>query len=108
MNASLFCWTGNPRTRVARIEKAAPLGSSVVHATPSAGRRLAIRAIRAGLAIAAAAVALAAPVAQGSVLVQEFYLPMPEAQIYQANSAIVSGTSSTNFSTFSIVVSGSG
>ena len=26
-------------------------------------------------------------------LVQEFYLPMPESQIYQANNAIVSGTS---------------
>ena len=41
-------------------------------------------------------------------LVQEFYLPMPEQQIYQANSAIVAGTGATNFSTFSIVVTGSG
>ena len=41
-------------------------------------------------------------------LVQEFYLPMPEQQIYQANSTIVSGTSSTIASTFSIVVTGDG
>ncbi len=41
-------------------------------------------------------------------LVQEFYLPMPEAQIYQANSAIISGTGSTIASTFSIVVTGDG
>jgi len=48
------------------------------------------------------------PVAQAAVLVQEFYLPMPEAQIYQANSAIISGTGSTIDSTFSIVVTGGG
>jgi len=41
-------------------------------------------------------------------LVQDFYLPMPEQQIYQANSAIISGTGSTISSTFSIVVTGDG
>ena len=41
-------------------------------------------------------------------LVQDFYLPMPEAQIYQANNAIISGTSSSILSTFSIVVTGDG
>src|SRR3954468_483684 len=46
--------------------------------------------------------------AKAGNLVQEFYLPMPEQQIYQANSAIISGTSSTIFSTFSIVVTGNG
>jgi len=47
-------------------------------------------------------------VARGATLVQDFYLPMPEAQIYQANSAIVSWTGSTIASTFSIVVTGDG
>jgi uncharacterized repeat protein (TIGR01451 family) len=46
--------------------------------------------------------------AHAANLVEEFYLPMPEAQIYQANSAIVSGTGSTIASTFSIVVTGDG
>ena len=32
------------------------------------------------------------PAARAVNLVQEFYLPMPEQQIYQANSAIISGT----------------
>jgi uncharacterized repeat protein (TIGR01451 family) len=41
-------------------------------------------------------------------LVQEFYLPMPEQQIYQANTAIIAGTGSTIFSTFSVVVTGDG
>ncbi|MEI7533318.1 MAG: SdrD B-like domain-containing protein, partial [Verrucomicrobiae bacterium] len=41
-------------------------------------------------------------------LVQEFYLPMPEAQINQANNAIIAGTSSTINSIFSIVVTGTG
>src|SRR2546423_5502738 len=66
------------------------------------------RAWRKALALAGAAFFSAATAAFGSTIVQEFYLPMPEAQIYQANSAIISGTSATNFSTFSIVVSGSG
>ncbi|MDB6066752.1 MAG: type fimbrial biosis protein PilY1 [Pedosphaera sp.] len=46
--------------------------------------------------------------ARAGNLVQEFYLPMPEQQIYQANSAIIGGTGSTIFSTFSIVVTGNG
>src|ERR1017187_396691 len=46
--------------------------------------------------------------ARATTLVQEFYLPMPEAQVYQANSAIISGTGSTIASTFSIVVTGDG
>jgi uncharacterized repeat protein (TIGR01451 family) len=41
-------------------------------------------------------------------LVQEFYLPMPEQQIYTANGALVSGTGSTIASTFSVVVTGTG
>jgi uncharacterized repeat protein (TIGR01451 family) len=48
---------------------------------------------------------LAAPAVN---LVQDFYLPMPESQIYTANSAIVSGAGSTIASTFSIVVTGDG
>ena len=50
----------------------------------------------------------ASPAAKAVNLVQEFYLPMPEPQIYQANSAIVSGSGSTIASTFSIVVTGAG
>ena len=46
--------------------------------------------------------------ARAATLVQDFYLPMPEAQIYQANSALVAGAGVTNFSTFSIVVTGDG
>ena len=41
-------------------------------------------------------------------LVQEFYLPMPEAQISQANNAIISGSAGAINSTFSIIVTGSG
>jgi len=51
---------------------------------------------------------LARQPARAATLVQEFYLPMPESQIYQANGAIISGTSSTINSTFSIVVTGDG
>src|ERR1017187_6500751 len=50
----------------------------------------------------------ASPAAKAVNLVQEFYLPMPEPQIYQANSVIVSGSGSTIASTFSIVVTGAG
>ncbi len=46
--------------------------------------------------------------ANAGTLVQEFYLPMPEAQIYQANNSIISGTGSTIASTFSIIVTGNG
>ena len=84
MNASLFCSIGS---RSAGVKQ---------------------RTLSKAMALAGAAIAFAATVAGASTLVQEFYLPMPEAQIYQANSAIIGGTSSTNFSTFSIVVSGSG
>jgi len=48
------------------------------------------------------------PAARAVDLVQEFYLPMPEAQIYQANNSIIAGTSSTIASTFSIVVTANG
>src|SRR5271154_3825312 len=48
------------------------------------------------------------PSARAVNLVQDFYLPMPEQQIYEANSAIVSGTGSTIASTFSIIVTGNG
>ncbi len=51
---------------------------------------------------------VAAMPAQAANLVQEFYLPMPEAQIYQANNAIIAGTGTTILSTFSIVVTGAG
>src|SRR5258705_7429817 len=46
--------------------------------------------------------------ARAANLVKDFYLPMPEQQIYQANAAIVPGVGATNFSTFSIVVTGDG
>ena len=46
--------------------------------------------------------------AQAANLVQDFYLPMPEADIYTANKAIVPSVGATNFSTFSIVVTGDG
>jgi uncharacterized repeat protein (TIGR01451 family) len=48
------------------------------------------------------------PAVRAVNLVQEFYLPMPEAQIYQANNSIISGTGSTIASTFSIIVTGNG
>ena len=51
---------------------------------------------------------LGAPAVRAVNLVQDFYLPMPEQQIYTANSAIVSGTGSTINSTFSILVTGDG
>jgi uncharacterized repeat protein (TIGR01451 family) len=41
-------------------------------------------------------------------LVQEFYLPMPEQQIYQALSTIQSGIGTAQSSTYSIVVTGNG
>src|SRR3954462_3911303 len=50
----------------------------------------------------------AAKVLHAATLVQEFYLPMPEQQIYQANSAIIAGTGSTINSTFSVMVTGTG
>src|SRR5712672_2434539 len=84
MNASLFCSIGSRSAGVKR------------------------RALPKAMGLAGAAIAFAATVAGGSTLVQEFYLPMPEAQIYQANSVIIAGTSSTIFSTFSIVVTGNG
>ena len=46
--------------------------------------------------------------ARAATLVQDFYLPMPEAQIYQADSTIKSGIGSTINSTFSIIVTGNG
>jgi VCBS repeat-containing protein len=46
--------------------------------------------------------------AQASTLVQEFYLPMPEAQVYQAESTIQTGISTTQNSIYSIVVTGNG
>ncbi|MEY2427126.1 MAG: large repetitive protein, partial [Verrucomicrobiota bacterium] len=51
---------------------------------------------------------LLAPLANGATLVQEFYLPMPEAQVYQAESTIQSGISTTQNSIYSIVVTGNG
>jgi large repetitive protein len=48
------------------------------------------------------------PMLQAGELVQDFFLPMPEAQINQANSAIISGTGPTINSIFSIVVTGDG
>ena len=59
------------------------------------------------LAVALFTIAASQPLLAAN-LVQEFYLPMPEAQINQANNAIISGTSSTILSTFSIVVTGDG
>ena len=61
------------------------------------------------LFFAAAFFLLAAIVSARAVnLVQEFYLPMPEAQINQANNAIISGTSTSINSIFSIVITGDG
>ncbi len=60
------------------------------------------------LALAVVATLTAALSVGAANLVQEFYLPMPEAQIYQANNAIISGAGSTIASTFSIVVTGDG
>ncbi|HEX7653593.1 MAG TPA: hypothetical protein VF607_08805, partial [Verrucomicrobiae bacterium] len=52
---------------------------------------------------------LLTPIMAGAVtLVQDFYLPMPEAQINTANNSIITGTGTTIASTFSIVVTGPG
>src|SRR5581483_3759596 len=51
---------------------------------------------------------MAAVALKAAPLVQDFYLPMPEQQIYQANNAITTGTSANITSTFSIVVTGAG
>ena len=48
--------------------------------------------------------ALACLPLQAASIIQDFYVPLPEAQIYQANNAIVTGTGSTIFSTISIHV----
>ena len=63
---------------------------------------------RTALFFAAAFLLAAVTPARAVNLVQEFYLPMPEAQINQANNAIISGTSTTINSIFSIVVTGTG
>ena len=60
------------------------------------------------LALAAVVLLFNLGAVRAVTLVQDFYLPMPEAQIYQANSALVAGAGVTNFSTFSIVVTGDG
>ena len=65
-------------------------------------RRLAV------ISLVATACLAAGPLARAVNLVQDFYVPLPEAQIYQADNAIVSGTSSSIFSTISIVVTGDG
>src|SRR4051812_6093328 len=41
-------------------------------------------------------------------VVQEFYLPMPEQQVYTALNTIVAGTDSTQTSIYSVVVTGDG
>jgi uncharacterized repeat protein (TIGR01451 family) len=58
--------------------------------------------------LATLAILVAGLPARAANLVQDFYLPMPEAQISQANSTIVSGTAGAISSTFSIVVTGDG
>ena len=58
--------------------------------------------------LAALTILVAGLPARAMTLVQDFYLPMPEAQISQANSTIVSGTAGAISSTFSIVVTGDG
>src|SRR6478752_5183221 len=45
---------------------------------------------------------------KAAVLVHEFYLPMPEAQILQTFNALETGVSTTLDSTFSIVATGNG
>jgi len=69
---------------------------------PNLVRRLAKFSLGAVFCLAAAWTASAVN------LVQEFYLPMPEPQIYTANNAIIAGTGTTIASTFSITVTGSG
>jgi large repetitive protein len=51
---------------------------------------------------------LLAGVSAQAGLVQDFYLPMPEAQISQVNGTIISGSAGAINSTFSIVVTGGG
>ena len=58
--------------------------------------------------LATLAILVAGLPARAANLVQDFYLPMPEAQISQANGTIISGTAGAISSTFSIVVTGDG
>ena len=51
---------------------------------------------------------LGAMVLPAVTLVQDFYLPMPEAQVYQAESAIQTGISAIQASIYAIVVTGNG
>ena len=46
--------------------------------------------------------------ARAATLVQEFYLPMPEAQIYSALNSIQPGISNAQSSIYSVVVTGNG
>ena len=66
------------------------------------------RLLRCRLAIASCAFLFWAMAANAAALVQEFYLPMPEAQIYQALSTIEGGIGSAQSSTYSIIVTGNG
>src|SRR5208337_5360465 len=59
-------------------------------------------------ALAIAAGLLGGWPAQGAALVQEFFLPMPEPQLYQALSTIKSGIGSAQISIYSIIVTGDG
>ena len=60
------------------------------------------------LLLAFAMLGLSVPAARAAALVQEFYLPMPENQIYQALSTIQTGIGTTQSSIYSVIVTGDG
>src|SRR5438477_3579774 len=94
------CWrescSQNPR-------RPSPLGC---RKTPPGGALLSARRFK--WLCALSVLGFLAPLAQAATLVQEFYLPMPEPQVYQALSTIQSGISTAQFSIYSVVVTGSG
>jgi large repetitive protein len=59
-------------------------------------------------ALALAAVTIGGSTARGVALVQEFYLPLPEQQLYTSLNTIQSGISTTQNSIYSIVITGDG
>ena len=83
---------------------AVPRSNGMASLLAMATRRL----LRCRLAIASCAFLFWAMAANAAALVQEFYLPMPEAQIYQALSTIEGGIGSAQSSTYSIIVTGNG
>src|SRR4051812_26438861 len=76
----------------------------------SHGNRSTSKGLLTGVRRWLAALLFAAAALRGSaaLLVQDFYLPMPEAQIYQAYSLLESGITNNIDSAFSVVVTGDG